>query len=200
MALLALLVGAGMLAEGRRASGLSQSFPAAPLPEPTFAAWMDAREEGAVITLPQIRPPPRSGQRADIPVFAQLSPTLAGADVLYLQVLHGQPILDYPSLKTLAPMRIDGPTYRLMRNWDDLAHPALSGDPIPGSAHDPRHLADRRALVGRLINAGLRYVLLDRAAYTEEALLHLEADIQGHVAAQEDFADGTGVRVYLLHR
>jgi hypothetical protein len=199
-----LLAVAGAIASVQAGIGsarLHTIFPMQTLPEVTFTDWIAEQEDtGALVCIPQVRPAPRSGKRGDLPVFASISQTLSSADVQYLQVLHGQPTVSYPTLKTLVPMRFDADVYRLMRNWDDLTHPAATGNPIPRSAYDERSEPARQATVARLRASGLRYVVVDSAAFGEEGLAILDAQLEPHTERIEEFEDGTGVRIYVLRK
>ena len=197
MALGALLATGGVH-QGLRASRFDLDFPLQELPPVAFADWIAARGGGAMVLLPQIRPAPKESRRGELPVFANLSPALSSSDVAYLQVRTGRPTIEYPSLKTLAPMRIDRDTYRLMRSWDDLARPALSGEPIPTSATDERHAAERAQVIGRLVAQGLSYVCVDVIAYGDEGAAILRAQLAPHTAEEKRFDDGDGVIVFAL--
>lgn len=174
-------------------------FPMQSLPEVKFTAWIAEQEDaGALVCIPQVRPAPRSGKRGDLPVFASISQSLSSSDVQYLQVLHGQPTVSYPTLKTLVPMRFDADVYRLMRSWDDLTQPVATGNPIPRSAHDERSEPGRQATITRMRREGLQYVVVDAAAFGEEGLAILDTQLQPHTDRVERFDDGTGVLVYVL--
>jgi hypothetical protein len=195
----ALVLAATGTAMGVDASRIRGNFPMQSLPDVTFTSWLnDQPGSGAVVTVPQLRPAPTTGKRGDIPVFASIAQSLSSADVLYLQVLHGKPIISYPNLKTLQPMRFDADLYRLMRNWDDLAHPSATGNPIPRSAYDSDSEDRRQATIQRLRLAGLRYVVVDRAEYDADGLGYLDAQLQVHTKEVHEFEDGTGVRIYEL--
>ncbi len=186
---------------GIQSSRVHTMFPMQALPPVQFADWIaDQPGDGAVVLIPQSRPAPRTGKRGDLPVFASIAPSLSSADEQYLQVRYGRPSVSYPTLKTLVPMRFDADVYRLMRNWDDLAHPMLSGNPIPRSAYDEHSEGGRQATIQRLREAGLRFVVIDRAAFDDEAIGILDRQLQPHVAGVHDFEDGTGVRVYELRQ
>lgn len=184
---------------GIGASRLHTIFPMQSLPDVEFARWIAEQDDaGPLVSLPQTRPAPRTGMRSDLPVFANLGQSLSSSDVQYLQVLHGQATVSYPKLKTIVPMRFDADVYRLTRNWDDLAHPVATGRPIPLSAYDERSEDGRQGTLTRLRVAGLRYVVVDAAAFGEEGLAILEAQLQPHTDRVERFDDGTGVLVYVL--
>ncbi|MFT5687160.1 MAG: hypothetical protein ACI8RZ_008117, partial [Myxococcota bacterium] len=125
---LVLLVAAGSAFFGVRSSHIDLGFPAQRLPEVQFASWIaEQPQQGALITLPQMRPPPESGKRGDLPVFANLADSLSSSDVLYFQVLHRQAVVGYPSIKTVAANTPSQAIIALLRDWDDLAHPGVTG-------------------------------------------------------------------------
>lgn len=197
--LIAALGATASVQAGIQTTRLHSVFPMQGLPDVEFARWIAEQEDaGALVCIPQVRPAPRSGKRGDLPVFASIAPSLSSADVQYLQVLHGQPTVSYPTLKTLVPMRFDADVYRLMRNWDDLTHPVSTGNPIPRSAHDERSEPGRQATVTRMRREGLRYVVVDAAPFGDEGLAILDAQLQPHTEHIERFEDGTGVLVYVL--
>ncbi|MEC8424052.1 MAG: hypothetical protein VX000_09755, partial [Myxococcota bacterium] len=196
---LAVVGAAASVKAGVDASRIHTVFPMQELPEVAFTTWIAEQDDaGPVVCIPQNRPAPRSGKREDLPVFASISPNLSSTDVQYLQVLHGQPTLSYPTLKTLVPMRFDADIYRLMRNWDDLGQPVATGNPIPRSAYDEHSEPARNATIARLRGAGLRYVVVDEAAFGDEGLEILTTQLAPHTETIERFDDGTGVLVFVL--
>lgn len=197
--ILAVLGAAASVHAGITASRVHTVFPMQALPPVEFTQWLqDQPGSGGVVCIPQVRPAPRSGKRGDLPVFASISQTLSSSDVQYLQVLHGRPTVSYPTLKTLVPMRFDADIYRLMRNWDDLTHPVSSGNPIPRSAYDERSEPGRQSTLARMRASGLRYIVVDSAAFGEEGLAILDTQLEPHTESVEEFSDGTGVRIYVL--
>ncbi len=184
---------------GLRASRLHRGFPAQPVPQLEFARWLaEDAPSGGVITIPAVRAAPRSGKRADLPVFANLGEGLSSADEQYMQMLHGHPVVGYPKLKSLVPMRIDVDLLTLVRNWDDLSQPITSGTPIPRSAHDETSEPLRQATLDRLRREGLRFVVIDRAAYTDEGFQILLRQLELHTRRVHSFEDGTGVVIVEL--
>jgi hypothetical protein len=170
-----------------------------PVPEVVFADWIGDHDlAGAVVLLPQRRPAPKSGKRADLPVFAEISEDLSSSDSQYLQVRMGRPLLGYPSLKTLAPMRLDTDVQSILRNWDDIALPQLSGRDIPSSAIDPRFAPERQRIIDGLRRDGLRFVVVDEAAYGDSGIEHIRTQLEKHLSETEHFDDGTGVTVFVL--
>jgi hypothetical protein len=196
-----LAIATAMLAvqQGRSCARLDRGFPLQPLPEVQFASWLRAQPgPGAVITLPQMRAAPRSGKRSDLPVFANLAESLSSSDVQYLQVLHGRPVVGYPSLKTLVPMRINTDIHKLSRNWDDLAHPLMTGNAIPRSSYDETGEDRRQGTIDWLRRQGLRFVVVDRGVYNDEGFSLLEAQLSPHLKQKQAFTDGDGVVVLEL--
>ena len=149
--------------------------------------------------LPQMRPPPKSGKRSDLPVFANLADSLSSSDVQYFQTIHGRPIYDKPSLKTL--YAFDGSEYvfRLLREWDDLAHPMVTGNPIPASAYDERFTKRRRRGLQELVESGLRWVVVDLGAYNDQAQSILDAQLIEYENNRQFFDEGDGVLVIELN-
>lgn len=197
--IIAVIAAVASVQSGIEASRIHTLFPMQTLPTVKFTDWLqDQPDSGAVVCIPQVRPAPRSGKRGDLPVFASISQTLSSSDVQYLQVLHGRPTVSYPTLKTLVPMRFDADIYRLMRNWDDLTHPVSSGNQIPRSAYDERSEPGRQSTTARMRASGLRYVVVDSAAFGDEGLAILDKQLAPHTESIEEFDDGTGVRIYVL--
>ncbi len=95
-------------------------------------------------------------------------------------------------------MRINTDIYKLTRNWDDLAHPLSSGNPIPTSAYDETSEPRRQATIAWLRQQGLRYIAVDLGIYTDEGLEILTRQLRPHTKAVHDFDDGDGVRVFEL--
>lgn len=184
-----------------RASAWSAGLVGQTLPDVQFTAWIAAQpESGAVALLPVNRAAPPNVGRNDRPVFADLDPRLSGMDAGVLQVLHGRPQLGAPGLQTLRPLAQDSHVARVLRDWDDLTHPKLSGDPIPPGADDPRADRARNEGVRQLIEAGLRWVAIDLSAYDPEGLTELLRQLQPFVEADRRFDQGAGVRVLTLAR
>jgi hypothetical protein len=184
---------------GVRSSHLDLGFPAQRLPEVQFARWIaEQPEQGALITLPQMRPPPTSGKRGDLPVFANLADSLSSSDVLYFQVLHRQAVVGYPSIKTIAAATPSEAIVALLRDWDDLAHPGVTGKPIPESAHDSRSDQQRQFAIRELYDLGMRWVVVDEGAYLEEAQGILRQQLSGWIGHEEHFDEGDGIVVLRL--
>ena len=145
-----------------------------------------------------MRPPPKSGKRSDQPVFANLSASLASVDTLYFQVLHQRATYKKPSLKTLSANQQEDIVIQLVRNWDDLAQPMLSGNVIPPSSYDPRSERARNVAVERLRTAGLRWIVIDLGAYNDEALKILRDQVGDRIASEKTFKEGDGVLIFTL--
>ena len=192
------LAAAAVLA-GAHSGRLQSSLPMQPLPELAFATWLTEQPgDGAVLTLPQTRAAPRSGKRADLQVFANLGEGLSSADTQYIQVRHGRPVIGYPSLKTLVPMRLNVDIEALTRNWDDMAHPMATGNPIPLSAYDDTSEPRRQATIEWLRRQGLRYVVVDMSVYEGEGFTLLARQLEPHTQAVHRFDDGDGVAIIEL--
>jgi hypothetical protein len=196
---LVLVIAAGSAFFGVRSSHIDLGFPAQRLPTIAFAEWVGEQpESGALITLPQMRPPPTSGKRGDLPVFANLADSLSSSDVLYFQVLHRQAVVGYPSIKTISANTPSEAIIALLRDWDDLAHPGVTGKEIPESAHDSRSDQQRQFAVRELYDLGLRWVVIDKGAYLEEAEGILRTQLSGWIGQEEHFSEGDGIMVFRL--
>ena len=182
-----------------KSSQIDILFPMQALPKAQFAEWIaDRPSGGALITLPQMRPPPASGKRADLAVFANIHDDLSSSDVQYFQTIHGRPIYSSPSLKTLYKCEGNKSIDQLMRNWDDLALPEVTGNAIPASATDPRSKGRRDAALRSFIQSGLRWIVVDKGAYNEEAMGILRDQMGDQVIDERHFDEGDGVIVFEL--
>jgi hypothetical protein len=182
-----------------RTSQIDLLFPKQEVPHIQFTTYIAEQPgDGALIMLPRMRPPPKSGKRSDLPVFANLADSLSSSDVQYFQTLHGRPIYDKPSLKTLYAFEGSEYIFRLLREWDDLAHPKVTGNPIPASAYDPRFTKRRRIGLQELLEEGLRWIVVDQGAYNDQALEILEEQITPYMLKKEFFREGDGVIVFEL--
>lgn len=169
------------------------------LPKTQFTSWIASQpEDGAVALLPVLRAAPPGVGRNDRPVFADLDPAMAGMDAQVLQVLHGRAQVGAPGLQTLRPLVQDSHVARVLRDWDDLTHPKLTGEAIPPGASDPRADRARGEGVRQLITAGLRWVAVDLGAYDEAGLTELLRQLQPFVTDDRRFDEGDGVRVLTL--
>jgi len=182
-----------------RTSQIDLHFPKQSLPHIQFATYLaEQPENGGLIMLPQMRPPPKSGKRSDLPVFANLADSLSSSDVQYFQTIHGKAIYDKPGLKTLYAFEGSEYVYRLVREWDDLAHPMVTGNPIPASAYDERFTKRRRKGLKELIDAGLKWVVVDLGAYNAQALEILDKQLSAYETGRETFDEGDGVLIIAL--
>lgn len=183
-----------------KSSQIDILFPMQHLPKIEFAEWIAAQPgSGAVITLPQSRPRAASGKRADMDVFANLNEDLSSSDVQYFQSIHGRPIYGSFSLKTLYVRDGNKNIDLLVRNWDDLALPEISGKDIPSSAYDPRKKGQRQNALTDFIQAGLRWVVVDEAKYNDEAMLILREQIGDRLKDEHHFDEGDGVLIFEVH-
>ena len=85
-----------------------------------------------------------------------------------------------------------------MRNWDDLALPEVTGNPIPASATDPRSKGRRDAALQDFIRSGRRWIVVDQGAYNEEAMTILREQMGANVIDERHFDEGDGVIVFEL--
>lgn len=195
----AVLLVSGAAVVGLQCSHIDLGFPTQPAPRIAFAEWLaDDPRDGAVLTLPQTRPPPASGLRKDLPIFANLDAVLTSADTLYFQTIHGRPIAGYPNFKTIRGDALSAPVIKLLRDMDDLSLPLTSGRAIPDSARDTRAGATRQTGLRELYTKGLRWVVVDRGVYTEEAMTIMRAHLQGWIDEEQAFTQGDGVLVFYL--
>lgn len=196
---LGLALAAYAFASSLRAGPLARALPTQRLPTFAFTTWIHEQpEEGAVALLPILRPAPPAQGRNDRPVFASLDPSLSGLDGVTLQVLHGRPQLGAPGLQTLRPLVQDSTVTRVQRDWDDLTHPRLTGDPIPPGANDPRADRARGQGITILVESGLRWVAVDLGAYDAEGLAELRRQLAPFTASEHRFDEGDGVLVLTL--
>ena len=147
-----------------------------------------------------MRPAPKSGKRGDMPVFANITDSISSSDTEYLQVLHGRPTIGYPSLKTVRALPVADELYYLIRGWDDLAQPMLSGNEIPNSAKDSRKAPQRQRAIDIYRQSGLRFIAVDQASYTGEGLEVLTRQLAPHTKQIKEFDDGDGVLVFELNQ
>ena len=107
-------------------------------------------------------------------------------------------IYDKPGLKTLYAFEGSEYVYRLVREWDDLAHPMVTGNPIPASAYDERFTKRRRRGLKELVEAGLKWVVVDLGAYNDQALEILDKQLKPYESGRETFDEGDGVLIIEL--
>jgi hypothetical protein len=185
--------------EGQRVMGLQHPFPRTVLPAVAAMDFIAAHPEpGAVALLPEKRASRRALQRHELPVFGGLDAALGGAAPLYLQVLHGRPQVGFPALLTLAPRERTPRARGLLEDWDQLANPATLGEPPPVSATRPEDDGRRAVGLDLLLREGLRFLVLDDALYAETERAALRRQLGAHLAEEQVFDDGTGLRVIVL--
>ncbi len=168
-------------------------------PDPAFAAWVRGAAEGGVaLIIPRVRGASRLHQRDELPVFADLGADLSSADLQWIQVLLGRATVNAPNgLFTLTARHApDEEVAKFLRDLDDLCTPQTVGTPIaPSATQEP----ERRAAAAKaLVDAGLRWVVADEAAYGAEGLALLRAPFSAFTAEDRHFDDGTGVTVLRL--
>jgi hypothetical protein len=95
-------------------------------------------------------------------------------------------------------MRLNGPLFRQLRNWDDIARAAQEGETPPRAAIDEHHAAEREATLAAMVAAGIEYICVDVAAFNEETLDILRTQLRSVTAEERRFEDGTGVLVFVL--
>lgn len=193
-------LGLAVIALAAQKTGYPTHLPRLLPPRLEACAFVAAHaEDGAMLTLPRVRAAARLEQRDELPVFAELGPSIQSAAEQWIQVDCERPSMNMPTgMLTMSPRRgrSDALT-RLLRDLDDLSRPQTIGQPIPPSA-----LADReksRATVAWLVGRGLRFVLVDERMFGEEGLGHLREHFFGEVLAEERrFPDGSGITVLVL--
>lgn len=195
-----LAVGAGLAVYlgmwGAHAGGFVNAYPLVALPEADFASAIASDpEDCAVLMVPLEIPGNPGGQRDEAPVFAELHRDIASSDHLYLQTRLGKAAWYAPSLLTLH--KRDKASARMAKNLNDLAF-GSAGNQIPASAQVVA--AEYEAELSWLMGQGLKYVAVDLARYTEDALPWLE-DFERTWAVETTRyeQDGTGVVVYRLY-
>ncbi|MBM74360.1 MAG: hypothetical protein CMK59_03070 [Proteobacteria bacterium] len=177
-----------------RSSRLDLNFPYQEVPKVLFTDHLaNHPKKGAVLLLPQMRPPPKSGKRSDLPIFANINKNLASSDAQFFQVLHGRAMYTKPSLKTIYSFKKDEKIARLVRNWDDMANPMLTGNEIPPSAYDSRSEGLRQEAIRALIEEGLAFIVLDLGAYNDEAQKLLRTQLGLYIKSEQIFEEGDGI-------
>lgn len=193
-----LSAGALILAEAR--TSFRAELPRFEPPRPAFAAFVaEHPREGAVLYLPRVRGAAAVADRRDVlPVFAEVSPALVSADLIWFQVLTGRASVFRPDgLRTLTPRYAFGTEVeKLLQDLDDLANPQTTGRPIPPSAtREPQ----RRAAAARMLaGAGLGFVVVDTRTMGEEGTRLARLPFAERIAEERSFDDGTGVTVWVL--
>ena len=117
-----------------RTSQIDLHFPKQALPHIQFATYLaDHPDDGALIMLPQMRPPPKVENAQTYLFLPTWQIPYHPLTFNIFQTIHGKKIYDKPGLKTLYAFEGSEYVYRLVREWDDLAHPMVTGNPIPAS-------------------------------------------------------------------
>jgi len=179
---------------GMDISRLHHPFPAHDLPQVDFTeAIAQSEETGPVLLMPAFRSVEAGATREELPVFANLDQVLASADDLYLQLLHGQPMVSYPSLQTLSANDEAPTVQRMLRDWSDLSNTKIDQRGVPPSAIDPGAQVERDQGLRILRVAGLRWIAIDLGAYGEEGLTHLLSQLENKIESRETFEEGDGV-------
>lgn len=195
----ALLGGGACLWAAEQTTHFRRDLPVVAPPHPAFAEWVaEHPADGAVLFLPRVRGARAATGRDHLPVFANLSPDLASSDLIWLQVRTGRASVFRPDgLRTLTARYGFGEDLgRLLHDLDDLANPQTTGNPIPPSAtQDPEVRAQRAR---RLVEEGVRFVVLDEATMGEEGLRLARATFADLVREERRFEDGTGVSVWVV--
>lgn len=183
-----------------RLTGYREGFQRFPEPRAAFVDFVRERPggAGALLILPNI---PRAStiaeRREDVPAFAGLDATVGSADHAWIQLATGLPSVWLPDgLRTMVPRTARShANEKLLRDLDDLTNPVATGRPVPPSATmEPEK---RSAAATGLVTAGLRYVVIDEAAYGEE-LAAAKVPFAEHLLEERRFDDGTGVTVWVL--
>ena len=170
-------------------------------PQLGFADWIaDQPGDGAVISLPTVRPGKPNTHRWELPVYANISDNLRSADCLYFQLVHRRPIYCYPALFTVvANDGLDLAAQRLVRDSNDMALPGITGSDPPHSANQVEGQVDRTAGRAWLVERGLRFVTLDLGVYQGD-WLDVVIGFYEPLANSQTFEDGDGVMVLELER
>lgn len=196
----AALLAAGATAEGVRMIGFHRPFPRLPAPAVAAADWIATQPPGIVAPVPRQRASLQSMHRHEQPVFGGLDAALRSTDLLYLQVRHGRPQTVAPSLLTLRARAYPRAVDNLLHAWDDLTLPRTVGRPLPPSARALATAPELGRARDALIDAGLRYLLLDDALFAEDALALLRESLGERLQDERVFTDGTGLRVLVVGR
>jgi hypothetical protein len=174
------------------------TLPLTRLPTVKAASFVAEKPEGVVLLLPRTRAATRLQQRNELPVFANLGHELSSASELFIQIATKQPAIYSPTgLLTMVPRQ--GRTQGLQdffRDLDDLTLPQTIGNPIPPSAtQDPEK---RQGVAEALVQAGLRFVVIDEAIFGEVGLQLLRLPFHRCIVEEQHFEDGTGITVLVL--
>ena len=74
----------------------------------------------------------------------------------------------------------------------------VTGNSIPASAYDERFTKRRKRGLRELLDAGLRWVVVDLGAYNDQALSILDSQLGPYEINREYFKEGDGVLVIEL--
>lgn len=192
-------VGAGLVWLTLDRTGYHEAFPRIEPPSPEFATFVrEHPTEGAVLILPTVRGARRKHERFELPIYAGLDESIRSADLPFLQVAMGRPVVNEPDgLFTMIGRRRQADAVRrLVQDLNDLCTPQTVGTAVaPSALQEPERRAEAaRYLVGR----GLRFVVLDEAAYAAEGLEWARKPFAGLMDEERRFEDGTGVSVFVL--
>lgn len=180
-------------------TGYVGSLPLTHPPRTAAIAFVaDHEQDGAAVFLPQVRAAERLHQRDELPVFAELGQEIQSAAELWLQVDSHRAAVNAPNglLTMVERSRRDDELRMVLRDFDDLTLPQTVGRPIPPSAtSDPER---RTRVIAGLVDAGLRFVVLDEALYGEEGLAMMRAYLSGVLVEEQRFDDGTGIVVMVV--
>jgi hypothetical protein len=170
-------------------------------PSIAFVDWLAAQPgDGAVLTLPTVRPGKPNTHRWELPVYANIGDAIRSADLLWFQLVHRRPVYTYPALFTVsAGEGLDHDADRLIRDSNDMSRPAVTGELPPSSAYEEIGVPHRAAGRAWLVERGLRFVVLDLGIYEDPWLEQAIAFYQPLVQ-QQRFDDGDGVLVLELER
>lgn len=198
--LAAVPLAAGSLWLADRKTAFRSELPHFEPPRPAFAVFVaEHPREGAVLYLPRVRGARTvASQRDELPIFADISPDLVSADLLWFQVLTGRGSVSRPDgMRTMTARYAWGAEIeKLLHDLDDLANPQTTGRPIPPSA--TQEPARRAAAARMLLEAGLGFVVVDEATMGAEGLALARLPFAGRIGEERRFADGTGVTVWAL--
>jgi hypothetical protein len=197
--LIGALIGGLAFSRGLALSRFHDPFPRFDAPRLAFADWIRTKgPSGGVALIPGRRAARQFTERHKLPIFAELSDDLRSSELLYIQVMHGQPQTAWPELLTIGPKARTPRTGQLLQDWDDLTLPATVGREAPPSAVDAIQDDRRRVGIKLLLDWGLRYLVVDAALMAEPEREVLRRHLKGHIAEERHFDDGTGIWVLVL--
>jgi hypothetical protein len=180
-------------------TGYRESFPQLDVPTPAFATFVREHEaDGAAVILPTVRGASRKHERFELPMYAKLSDAIRSADLPFLQVSIGRAVVNEPQgLFTMVAIRKQNTrTARMIQDLNDLCNPQTIGQRIPPSA--TQEPTTRALIAAELVKRGLRFVILDEEVYGEAGIEAARLPFERLIDEERVFADGTGVRVWVL--